>query len=293
MRIFEPHAHMFSRVTDDYERMALAGIRAVIEPAFWLGQNRTSVGTFVDYFDMILGWERFRAAQFGIHHYCTMALNPREANDDRVNDDVMAILPRYCQKDGVLGVGEIGLDEQTAKEEKYFLAQVDIAKDCGLPILVHTPHRDKKKGFERLIDLIRDSGIPMEHVLLDHGNEETIKITREVGCYQGFSVYPFTKMDPNRMTRIVLEYGIERMIINSAADWGVSDPLMVPRTVMKLRQARVEEGVIEALVWGNPVEFFAQSGRLDTAELEWPATANLRETYEGNAVLRGQDPDQM
>lgn len=293
MKIFEPHAHMFSRVTDDYERMALAGIRAVIEPAFWLGQNRTSVGTFIDYFDTILGWERFRAAQFGIHHFCTMALNPREANDDRVNDDVMAVLPRYCQKDGVLAVGEIGLDDQTKKEEKFFRAQVDLAIECGLPILVHTPHRDKKKGFERCIAIIRESGIPMEHVLLDHGNEETIKLTRDLGCYQGFSIYPNTKMSPNRMTSIVQEYGVERVIINSAADWGVSDPLMVPRTVMKLRQARVPDSDIETLVWGNPVAFFAQSGRLDVAELDWPATANLRETYDGNAVLRGQDPDQM
>ena len=293
MRIFEPHAHMFSRVTDDYENMALCGVRAVLEPAFWLGQNRTSVGTFIDYFDTLLGWERFRSEQFGIHHFCTMALNPREANDDRVNDAVIEILPRYCQKDSVLGVGEIGLDDQTKKEEKYLLKQIEIAIEAKLPILVHTPHRDKKKGFERCIDIIKDSGIPMEHVLLDHGNEETIKITRDVGCYQGFSIYPNTKMDPNRMVKIVLEYGVERMIINSACDWGVSDPLMVPRTVMKLRQARVPESEIETLVWDNPVAFFAQSGRLDESALEWPATANLRETFDGNAVLRGQDPDQM
>jgi len=56
MRIFEPHAHMISRVTDDYERMALAGIAAVLEPAFWLGQPRTHVGTFLDYFDTLIGW---------------------------------------------------------------------------------------------------------------------------------------------------------------------------------------------------------------------------------------------
>ncbi|MEC8652792.1 MAG: hydrolase TatD, partial [Planctomycetota bacterium] len=48
MLIFEPHIHMFSRVTEDYERLSLAGVRAVLEPAFWLGQNRTSVGSFID-----------------------------------------------------------------------------------------------------------------------------------------------------------------------------------------------------------------------------------------------------
>jgi predicted metal-dependent TIM-barrel fold hydrolase len=292
MKIFEPHAHMFSRVTDDYERMALCGIRAVLEPSFWLGQNRTSVGTFVDYFDTLLGWERFRSEQFGIHHFCTIALNPREANDDRVNDDVMAVLPRYLEKDSVLGVGEIGLDDQTPKEERYLLAQIELAMAHDLPILVHTPHRDKKRGFERCLDLVREAGIPLERVLLDHGNEETIKITRDVGCWSGFSIYPFTKMDPIRMAKIVLEYGVERIIVNSACDWGVSDPLMVPRTVLKLRQARVPEERIEQLVWRNPVAFFAQSGRLDEAGLEWPARANLHDTYDGNTVLRGgRDPE--
>ena len=290
MRIFEPHAHMFSRVTDDYQRMALSGIRAVLEPAFWLGQNRTSVGTFVDYFDTLIGWERFRARQFGIHHFCTMSLNPREANDDRVNAGVLEILPRYLEKTSVVGVGEIGLDDQTAKEEKYFIAQLELATLHDLPVLIHTPHRDKKKGFERCIAILRDLAFPMQRVLLDHGNEETIKLTRELGCVSGFSIYPFTKLDENRMVSIVQEYGVERMIINSAADWGVSDPLMVPKTVVKLSQAGVPEAEIENLVWHNPVNFFSQGGRLDAAELEQSAEIDRRQLYDGNSMLRGQDP---
>ncbi|MCC6672526.1 MAG: TatD family hydrolase [Planctomycetes bacterium] len=291
MRIFEPHAHMISRVTDDYERMALAGIRAVLEPAFWLGQNRTSVGSFADYFDMLIGWERFRAQQFGVHHFCTMALNPREANDDRVNDAVMEILPRYLEKDSVLGVGEIGLDDQTRKEEKYFAGQLELALRHDLPVLVHTPHRDKKKGFARCIAILQDMAFPMQRVLLDHGNEETIKITKDLGCWSGFSIYPHTKMDENRMVAICKEYGVERMIVNSAADWGVSDPLMVPKTALKLEQAGFSPERIATLVWDNPIAFFAQGGRLVAAELERPAGIDRRQTFAGNSVLRGQDPE--
>lgn len=293
MRIFEPHAHMFSRVTDDYERMALAGVRAVLEPAFWLGQNRTSVGTFIDYFDTIIGWERFRAQQFGIHHFCTMALNPREANDDRVNDAVMEVLPRYLEKDSVLGVGEIGLDDQTSKEEKYFIAQLELGIKHDLPVLIHTPHRDKLRGFERCVAILRDMSYPMAKVLLDHGNEETIKVTRELGCYSGFSIYPFTKMDPPRMVRILQEYGTDRMIINSACDWGVSDPLMVPKTVMLMEQAGFAPADVETLVWENPIVFFEQGGRLDRKVLDRPAAIDRRDTWDGNSVLRGQDPDRL
>ncbi len=291
MQIFEPHIHMFSRVTDDYERMAAAGIRAVLEPAFWLGQARTNIGAFTDYFDTILGWERFRAQQFGIHHFCTMGLNPREANDDRVNDAVMEILPRYAEKDSVLGIGEIGLDDQTPKEEKYLLLQIELAIAHDLPILIHTPHRDKMKGFQRCIDIVKDSGIAMERVLLDHGNEETIKITKELGLYSGFSIYPNTKMTPARMVALLQEYGLERMIINSAADWGISDPLLVPATVAKMQEANFTEAQIAEVVWENPIGFFSQGGRLNRAELDQPAVINRRDTHTGNSVLRGQDPD--
>jgi len=78
MKLFDPHIHMTSRTTDDYQAMAAAGIAVVVEPAFWVGQPRTHVGTFEDYFLSLLGWERFRASMFGIRHYATIAMNPRE-----------------------------------------------------------------------------------------------------------------------------------------------------------------------------------------------------------------------
>jgi hypothetical protein len=285
MRIFEPHAHMFSRVTDDYERMALAGIVAVLEPAFWLGQPRTSVGSFVDYFDAILGWERWRAAQFGLHHFVTLALNPKEANDDRVNQGVLEVLPRYLEKDGVLGVGEIGYDDMTAKEERFFAAQVELARRHALPILVHTPHRDKVKGVERTLALLREHAFPPAQTLVDHNTEETVPLVIETGCAMGFSIYPETKMDEERVAEILRRYGTDRMLINSAADWGRSDPLKVPRTVLVLRRRGFAEGEIAKVVWHNPVGFFTQSGRLDPRELDHPPESGL--LWEGSSIQRG------
>src|SRR5206468_12361114 len=66
-----------------------------------------------------------------------------------------------------------------------------------------------------------------------------------------------------RVGAIFERYGVERMIINSAADWGRSDPLKVPRTVMYLRARGFPETAIETLVWKNPVAFFSQTGRLE------------------------------
>jgi predicted metal-dependent TIM-barrel fold hydrolase len=290
MKLFDPHIHMTSRTTDDYQAMADAGIRAIVEPAFWVGQPRTHVGTFEDYFLSLLGWERFRASQFGIRHFATMGLNPKEANSERIAAGVLELLPLYLEKEGVVAVGEIGFDDVTKAEEHCFGRQIELARDADLPILIHTPHRDKKRGTERTLALVKESGFPPERTLVDHNTEETLKGVLDSGCWAGHSIYPKTKMDEPRMVALVKAYGSERMLVNSAADWGVSDPLKVPKTAQALREAGVSESTIETVCWKNPIAFFAQSGRFDPAELEAPLGVDQTELWEGNSVLRGQSP---
>jgi uncharacterized protein len=286
MRIFDPHIHMTSRTTDDYEAMAAAGVKAIVEPAFWLGQPRTSVGSFVDYFDSLLGWERFRASQFGIRHHCTIGLNPKEANDDRLRKEVIELLPRYLAKDGVVAVGEIGYDSMTAEEEEALEVQLDLAAEHDLPVLVHTPHRNKLAGTRRTLEVVARSGLPPERTLIDHNNELTVGVVADTGCWMGFTIYPYTKMDEHRLVRIVEEYDIERVLVNSAADWGISDPLKVAKTASALSEAGFSDDDIDRLVWRNPVEFFGQSGRLELEEVE----ADPQATFEGNSVMRGERP---
>lgn len=290
MKMFDPHIHMTSRTTDDYERMAAAGITVVLEPAFWLGQPRTNVGSFEDYFASLLGWERFRASQFGIRHLCTIGLNPKEANNPRVAEGVLALMPTFLEKDGVVAVGEIGYDDMTPVEEKYFAAQVELARAHDLPILIHTPHRDKKRGTERSIALVREQRFPEERVLIDHNNEETLPLVLDTGCWAGHSIYPHTKMDEARMVALVKRYGATRILVNSAADWGVSDPLKVPKTAEAMRAAGIADDVVQTIVWTNPLAFFAQSGRIELADFDAAAAIDQRRLFEGNSVLRGQAP---
>ncbi|HEX6277148.1 MAG TPA: TatD family hydrolase [Polyangiaceae bacterium] len=290
MKFFDPHIHMTSRTTDDYEAMANAGIAAIVEPAFWVGQPRSHAGTFEDYFLSLLGWERFRASQFGIRHFCTMGLNPKEANHAKLAPAVLELLPLYLEKEGVVAVGEIGYDDISPAEERCFARQIELARDAGLPILIHTPHRDKKRGTERTLALVKESGFPPERTLVDHNTEETLPSVLDSGCWAGHSIYPKTKMDEPRMVALVQKYGAERILVNSAADWGVSDPLKVPKTAKALADAGVSADAIETICWKNPIAFFAQSGRLDPTELERPLGVNQTELWEGNSVLRGQSP---
>ena len=193
MRFIDPHIHMSARTTDDYERMAAAGIVAIIEPAFWLGQPRTQVGSYIDYMSSLVGWERFRAAQFGIRHYCTIGLNSKEANNEGLAEQVLEVLPRYLMKEGVVAVGEIGYDDQTPVEDKYYRAQISLAKEFDMLVQVHTPHRDKKSGTTRSMVVAIEMGMDPERVVIDHNNEETVQEVLD----RGFGVYieePYARM---------------------------------------------------------------------------------------------------
>jgi hypothetical protein len=281
---------MTSRTTDDYVAMKAAGIEAVIEPSFWAGQSRNHVGSFEDYFSMLLGWERFRASQFGIRHFCTIGLNPKEANRPDLVEGVFALMRQYLSKEGVVAVGEIGYDDMTPAEEKFFADQLQMAVDFELPALVHLPHRDKKKGTARSLALVREVGIPDEHVLIDHNTEETLPMVLDTGCWAGHSIYPHTKMDEQRMVSLVKTYGAQRIIVNSAADWGISDPLKVPKTAAAMREAGIAHAAIHTIVWENPIAFFSQSGRVSRADFEAPIKVDQSRLWEGNSVLRGQAP---
>lgn len=287
MMLIDPHAHMISRTTEDYQDMVAAGVVAVIEPAFWLGQPRTNVGSYIDYLSSILGFERFRAGQFGVRHYCTVGLNSKEANNEELAEAVMEILPRFALKEGVVGIGEIGYDEQTELEDRYFRQQLDLAKELELPVMIHTPHRDKKRGTSRSLDVCIEHGIDPSMVVVDHNNEETVREVLDRGFYAAFSIYPSTKMGNARMVDLLAQYGAERIIVDSACDWGISEPLGVAKTAKLALERGIPVEEVRLACYQNALDAYGKSGQMKESDWLDPAPIDQRTVYEGNTILRG------
>jgi hypothetical protein len=283
----DPHAHMISRTTDDYQAMARAGIVAVVEPSFWLGQPRTNVGSYMDYLSTILGFERFRAGQFGIRHYCCIGLNPKEANNAALAEAVLDVLSTFAVKEGVVALGELGYDEQTAQEDKCLRVQIDLAIEHDLPIMVHTPHRDKQRGTLRTMDVLKDHRFDPGCCVIDHNTEETVREVLDRGFFAAFSIYPHTKMGNERMTEIVRRYGPERIIVDSACDWGVSDPLAVPKTAALMAERGIEAETIRKVTYDNALAVYGLSGAMKQTDWTDPSLIDQSSLFQGNSVLRG------
>lgn len=283
----DAHAHMISRTTEDYQAMAASGVVAVIEPAFWLGQPRTHVGTYLDYLSAILGFERFRAGQFGIRHYCTIGLNSKEANNEALAEGVMDALPQFALKQGVVAIGEIGYDEQTELEDRYFRAQLELAKELELPVMIHTPHRDKKRGTSRSMDVCNEHDVDPSMVIVDHNNEETVREVLDRGFWAAFSIYPSTKMGNERMVDIITQYGARGIIVDSACDWGISEPLGVAKTAKLALQRGLDVEDVNLVCYKNALDAYGQSGQIQESDWLNPDPIDQRTVYEGNSILRG------
>ena len=290
LKFIDPHIHMTSRTTDDYEAMAEAGVVAIIEPAFWLGQPRTQVGSFQDYFSSLVGWEPFRASQFGIKHYCTIGLNSKEANNEPLAEAVMELLPLYLQKENVVAVGEIGYDDQTPEEDRFFRAQLELAKEFGMTVQVHTPHRDKKAGTIRSMEVCLEHGLDPSDVIIDHNNEETVREVLDRGFWAAFTIYPKTKMGNERMVEVIRQYGSERIIVDSSADWGVSDPLAVPKTARLMLKRGISLEDVERSCYGNALEAFSKNSGMKESDWLEASGIDQRKLFNDNSVLRGQQP---
>jgi len=263
MRMIEPHIHTMVRTTDDYYNMAVAGIVAVVEPSFWSGLDRRSVACFEDYWDHMLSTETERAKKYGLKHYVMLSLNPKEARNDMAHKVVDA-MEKFLDHPAVVGIGEIGFDLITEKEEEIFRRQLRLGNERKMPICIHSPHQNKKKGIERIIEIIEEEGVDQERIVIDHNTEETIEVSLQTRCWLGMTVYYVTKLSAERAVGIIGKYGTDRMIVNGSADWGYSDPLAVPKVAMLMRKSGdFSEAQIQKIVFDNPYNFLKHSKNFD------------------------------
>ena len=261
MYFIDPHVHMISRTTDDYERMARMGCVALSEPAFWAGFDRGSAEAFRDYFRQLTDFEPKRASWSGIQHFTWLCINAKEAENVSLSREVISLIPEFLDKPNVLGIGEIGLNKNTLNESTIFEEQYDLALKTRELVLIHTPHlKDKYRGTRMIADmLLNDPRTEPERVLIDHVEEHTVAIARENGFWCGMTLYPLTKCTPARAVDIIERYGDDRIMVNSAGDWGPSNHCAVPDFVMEMRRRGHAESKIKKIVFDNPLEFFRQS----------------------------------
>src|SRR5512134_985462 len=173
------------------------------------------------------------------------------------------MISEFLNKPNVLGIRDIGLNKNTRNEATIFQEHVDLAMRTKELMLIHTPHlEDKYKGTRMIIDMLKnDRRVSPERVLIDHVEEHTVRLALDGGFWCGMTLYPTTKCTPARAVDIIEMVGTDRIMANSAGDWGKSDPLAVPAFIQEMKRRGHSEEDIQKVVLNNPLTFFRQANR--------------------------------
>jgi hypothetical protein len=140
------------------------------------------------------------------------------------------------------------------------------------------------------MDVCLEHGLKPFQVIVDHNNEETVREVLDRGFWAAFTIYPNTKMGNARMVEVVRQYGCDRIIVDSSADWGVSDPLAVPKTALLMLERGIPEAHVKAVCYENALAAYSQSGQMKEEDWLDPQPVDQRQLFNGNSVLRGQKP---
>ena len=172
------------------------------------------------------------------------------------------MIPEFLTCENVIGIGEIGLNKNSKNEMIILEEQLNLAQELEQLVLVHTPHlEDKLKGTRLIMDAIDNTSLDPNRVLIDHVEEHTIREVLDRGFWAGMTLYPDSKCTPQRAADIIEIHGTDRLWINSAGDWGPSDPLAVPKCQVELASRGHAAALIDTISFDNPCTFLSQSGK--------------------------------
>ena len=246
MKYIDHHAHMVSRTTDDYQQMALTGLRRGHRAGVLGRLGSQHADGFEDYFRQLTDFEPKRAAQYRIQHYAWLGDEPEGSRTTAsCRARCCERIPTFLDRPTVLGIGEIGLNRVTRNEIATYTEQIELALAHRQLVLIHTPHlEDKHKGTRISVDVLRQlSGRSSRSACWSITPRSTrIEMILEHGYWAGLTLYPQTKVSPQRAADMIEQYGPDRICVAGACDWGPSDPIAVPRFVMEMRRRKHSGG---------------------------------------------------
>jgi len=270
--IFDSHVHMDSRSANDYELMALTGVERLLIPCTFTGERRRTASDYLRYFERLLGFERQRAAAFGIKASFALGINTGDVADWTCVDEAVDAMGALLHQEQVVAIGELGFKDFVADEVALFHAQLKLAKRHRLPVIVEAPWRHGREALERTAQIIADA-IEAEAfessrlALMDvHVEQLPVVWSLDLGGY-GIPVAPrhdlpfalHRKAGPKEVQQAVAQYGDTRLLINSALHFGVGDPMGIARTLLALRMAGLPRDTLKRIAYDNAVSLFGSA----------------------------------
>lgn len=254
-KFIDAHVHANNRSSEDFSRLAAVGCEALVAVAGEEG-GFSGYESVLDHFARLALVDRPRIENAGLG--CQLALGIHPAGiPARGVDQLLDALEGALHDFGAAAVGEIGLQDGGGEEERVLLAQLEIAARADLPVVLHTPRQGKPKHLARILDLLANSRIAPERVLLDHLNADVLPEARRAGCWLGLSVHP-AKLSPAEIGEIVAAEGSEHLVLSTDMGSNPSYLFGIPAAISAMRDRGLAEQAIGQVARDNARAFLGR-----------------------------------
>ena len=188
----DSHLHLdllWKEARPSLDRLARVGCL----PVSWaFGRDIRSCSGLKQYLKMKSGLIREISKNFFLCFYL-VGIHPRNIPPDLQTRDVRGLVLPYLDDPLCLGLGEIGLETGSNREEEILRAQLEMADETtqrGKVIGIHTPRKEKETVTAQTLSILEGFGKWKANIVVDHCTPETIGEILASGFWAGITVSP-------------------------------------------------------------------------------------------------------
>ncbi len=224
--LIDPHTHTVFLSWKDLTYLAEAGYEAVVTLAY-TPYAPSHPASLEDHFTHLEA-EAARLKGTGLRAVVGIGLHPRCVKPGHASAQ-LEVVRRWLPRAQVLG--EVGIENPgSSLEAEVLRAQLVMAKEAGLTAVIHTPRNRKREALKVIVNVVKESGIKPEDVIIDHLTPEPplLREVIELGAWAGITIQPgkASVQDLEYLIEAVPE-ALDRTLINSDAGRDPSNPLAV------------------------------------------------------------------
>jgi predicted metal-dependent TIM-barrel fold hydrolase len=248
LKIIDTHVHSIFRPTQFFENYRLMGVETLISVAYYpVVPNHSE--TLEDLFRWLIELEPKRLQKIGISGFCGIGIHPRSI-PKHLNPTLYSRIEEYSQSPEVVCLGEIGLEKGSKEEVEVLEKQLDIAINRNLPVILHTPGKNKREMTRKLIEIL--DSMTIRKIVIDHVTLENIDLVLNTEFYIGLTVQ-LGKLSLEDFLQIIRQYGdnSNRFILNSDLGIDIAQDYIVPKAVNQMFMEKIEELKIESISHKN------------------------------------------
>ncbi|MHB8873102.1 MAG: TatD family hydrolase [Myxococcaceae bacterium] len=248
--LFDAQLDPWGLSDEDLGNLRFFGLEAAVLAASSSPGHATPRAIF-EHFEALVRVQLPRFERAGIRAFAALGVHPRGL-PRRGLSAVLSELPGYFQGGRVVAVGEIGLALGGEAEEEALSLQLALARRLNLPVLVHTPRKNKEPLTRRALNLLRASGLPASQVLVNHVSAKTVRLALECGHFAALTVHP-DELAAEEVVQLVRRYGSERLVLDSGHG---GEMLGLARVAARLVKAGLTLSVVERVARENATELY-------------------------------------